>query len=88
MRKLIFIILVLVDLAACEKMETAPEEKGENPDFIVKVITADDGKIVVIFDFISMINAGEESQSLGDWITGFLKNVKRRKFARKVHNGV
>lgn len=79
MRKLIFIILLLVALAACEKMETAPEEKGETPDFIVKVITADDGKIVVIFDFISMINAGEESQSLGDWITGFLKKCKEKK---------
>lgn len=79
MRKLIFIILLLVALAACEKMETAPEEKGETPDFNVKVIAADDGKIVVIFDFVSMINAGEESQSLGDWITGFLKKCKEKK---------
>ena len=74
MKKIILFIVLLSTLFACKKEE--PEKKT---DFSTKIIATDDGKIVVIFDFIAIISNGEESQSLFDWITGFLNRQKEKK---------
>lgn len=76
MRKLFFFIALLSTLAACTKTETPPE-KEETSGF-VKVISTDEGKIVVMFDFNSLIE-GEESQNLVKWINDFLKGRKEKK---------
>ena len=76
MRKLFFFIILLVTFAACEKAETVPEE---NPNLNDKTITANDGKVVAISDFVSFMFDGKESQGIADWITKFLNGHKEKK---------
>lgn len=80
MRKIILFIVLLSTLVACEKKEPVSEKTS---DFNTKIITADDGKTIVIFDFISIIIDGEESRSLIDWITGFLSRYIEKKTSLK-----